>query len=280
MPFPTRCLGAISKGFAAAMLALASLVSAQTNSTTTLRKAAIDVFAGHTTARLLQQLANECASDRRDAHAAAFSTWERTYKLRGFDALFAQQVTAKEREQLDQQVQSQLAPKLKQMFPNCVSGQLNTLYTSASMNPGKGGRDASLAMVQAALAGSTPTTSTPAPLVVLPPIASTATSSTAKSASADLGALEGVYLNQSTGFGVGGMMTIEFDAYAVFKDGTITSDMSVLGGQSSAARDPKKWGRWQRVGNGFRVTWNSGKASDLSGSTFYKTFPASPGETL
>ncbi len=267
--FIAHSAGAIFVAYAGAPLTFA-----QENNGTTLRKAAIDVFAGHTTARLLRGLADECAPERRDAHTAAFGQWETTYKLRGFDTLFARQLSAKERELLEQQVQVQMLPRLRQKFTNCVSSNLNALYTSASMNPGNSGRDASLAMVQNSLAGTAVDSSAPAPLALPAPAAPTP-----RGGSADFSALEGVYLNQSTGFGVGGMMTIEFDAYAVFKDGTISADVNSLVTQSGA-RDPKKWGRWQRSGNGFRVTWNNGKTSELSGSTFYKTFAAKPGETL
>ncbi len=255
---------------------MASLSVAQSTNNAPLRKAALEVYAGYATAQLLRQIADECAPERREGHSKAFVAWEMNHKLRGFDTLLTQQLSTPERAQLEQQAQSQLVPQLKNKFPNCVSTQLNALYESDSMNPGKGSRGASLSLVQTALAGGVVTTSPQAPNVA-PPAAAQAPNN--NNNNAGLAALEGVYLNQSTGFGVGGMMTIEFDAYAVFKDGSITSDITVLGGQSDA-RNSKKWGRWQRAGNGFSVTWNSGKTSNLSGSTFYKTFPANAGETL
>ncbi len=260
--------------FAVGVVITASLSFAQTANNAPLRKAALEVYAGYTAAQLLRQLADECAPERRDGHSKAFAAWETNHKLRGFNTLLTQQLSTPERTQLEQQTQLQILPKLKNKFPDCVSVQLSALYESDSMNPGKGSRGASLSLVQAALAGGAVSASPQAPNVASP-----AAAQIPNSRNAGLAALEGVYLNQSTGFGVGGMMTIEFDAYAVFKDGSITSDITVFGGQSSA-RNPKKWGRWQRAGNGFRVTWDSGKTSDLSGSTFYKTFPASAGETL
>lgn len=197
-----------------------------------LRQPVLDIYAGHSAARMLRDLANECAPQQRAQHARAFT----------------------------------------------VSAQLDSLYQSEKMNPGRNQRGSQLASVQAALVskqgGSVPIASAP----TAPAVANDKPRVTQPS-SANVPPLEGVYMEQTTGFGVGGMMTFEFDAYAVFKDGTITSNINTLSGQQSA-RNSKDWGRWSRAGNGFAVQWGNGKSSQLSGSTFYRTFPAQSGETL
>jgi hypothetical protein len=91
--------------------------------------------------------------------------------------------------------------------------------------------------------------------------------------------LKGIYMEQVTSYGVGGMVTFDFDSYAVFQDGTISRDLNEAFGDQTA-RNPKSWGRWQQNGNGFNVTWNNGKTKKLGGSLFYRTFAASSGDRL
>lgn len=92
--------------------------------------------------------------------------------------------------------------------------------------------------------------------------------------------VEGVYFRSYTGFGVGGMVTIDFEPLVFFKDGTYyeveddaIEDMDL--GASRRAR-PTKWGRWARSGSGFTLTNARGKSSheELQDGNFFKAFPA------
>ncbi len=217
-----------------------------------LRKATLNVYASHVAATLLRQYADECAPDDKSRHAAALTAWQSQYQLQNFESLLERTLQINELEKL-RAAQAPLMAKLKQTFPGCVSPQLAALYTGLAMNPGRDNGAAHLALVQTALANVPTGTSAVNAAAARSQAAVPAAAPPPLRSNERAVPLEGIYLNQSTGFGVGGAVMITFDSYAVFKDGTITSDLSALG-SSVAPRNPKKWGRWQRLGNGFEVT--------------------------
>ncbi|ULH17007.1 hypothetical protein MF271_17665 (plasmid) [Deinococcus sp. KNUC1210] len=72
----------------------------------------------------------------------------------------------------------------------------------------------------------------------------------------------GVYAQQTTGIGVGGMMIQEFDPYLFLKDGTVYNDPYLAPNSFDVKRsrdlEPQKWGRWVRQGKNFQITWGDG----------------------
>ncbi|MGF7149328.1 hypothetical protein FHS96_002970 [Sphingomonas zeicaulis] len=92
--------------------------------------------------------------------------------------------------------------------------------------------------------------------------------------------VEGVYFKSFTNFGVGGMMTQDFEPIILFKDGSYyeiegpaLEDVDL---DASRRARPIKWGRWSRGGKGFVLTNSKGKANDyaLQQGAFFKAFPA------
>lgn len=97
-------------------------------------------------------------------------------------------------------------------------------------------------------------------------------------------AVEGVYFRSTTGFGVGGMMIMEFEPLIVLKDGTYYEiDDTALEDVDLAAEraaKPRRFGRWTRKGSGFVLTDHRGRANDyaLGDGSFFRAFPAEAGE--
>lgn len=99
--------------------------------------------------------------------------------------------------------------------------------------------------------------------------------------------VDGVYFKSFTSFGVGGMMTQDFEPIILFKDGSYyeiegpaLEDVDL---EASRRARPIKWGRWSRGGKGFVLTNSKGKANDhaLQQGSFFKAFPAeAAGNTL
>lgn len=120
---------------------------------------------------------------------------------------------------------------------------------------------------------SKPATSAAAPAVAATPAAHAANWTN----------VEGVYFRSFTGFGVGGMVTSDFEPLVLFRDGTYyevegaaLEDMDLA---ASRAAKPAKWGRWNRSGDSFILTNSKGKASQskLQGGSFFKAFGAEAG---
>ncbi|MCW5619655.1 MAG: hypothetical protein KIS79_00910 [Burkholderiales bacterium] len=91
--------------------------------------------------------------------------------------------------------------------------------------------------------------------------------------------MEAIYLHQEYGYGVGGMMTIEYKPHIFLKDGTVTTDLayypaSAADMQTWRNRRPQSWGRWQKTDGKIVITWNDPKRKP---STWNKWFVARPG---
>jgi hypothetical protein len=270
----TQRLFSAALGTSLLILSTARLAAA----TPELRKALLELYPVYSAAELLHQYADECEPNGAPAHQAAYDRWLQTHRLTGVRDLLRQQISAQEYRDIEQAEQNQLRPKLRRAFPKCIDrALLEKIYSSAKMDP-RNTNTASLATIQTALVdrptppGKPTNPGTPKPPAPTPPITPPSNPNSA--------ALEGIYLSQTTGFsGVGGGVSLNFTSYAVFQDGTISSDLNAaLGGTGD--RNPKRWGQWQRHGNGFKVTWNNGKTSNLGGKLFYKTFAATPGDTI
>ncbi|WP_407529194.1 hypothetical protein [Methylobacterium oryzisoli] len=98
--------------------------------------------------------------------------------------------------------------------------------------------------------------------------------------------VEGVYFRATTGVGVGGMVTIDFEPLILLRDGsTYEIDDAALEDVDLAAErqaKPRRFGRWTRSGDDFVLTGTSGKPLSyrLQDGSFFKAFPAGAGETL
>lgn len=99
-------------------------------------------------------------------------------------------------------------------------------------------------------------------------------------------AVEGVYFRSTTGFGVGGMMTIDFEPLIFLRDGTYfeIADTALEDVDLPAERlaKPRLFGRWTRAAKGFVLTDHKGRANDyaLGDGSFFRAFPATPGEAV
>ena len=98
--------------------------------------------------------------------------------------------------------------------------------------------------------------------------------------------VEGVYFRSTTGFGVGGLMTIDFEPLIFLRDGTYyeiadTALEDVDLAAERAAR-PKRFGRWSAKGAGFVLTDARGRANDyaLGDGSFFRAFPAVANERV
>ncbi|SFK55788.1 hypothetical protein [Methylorubrum salsuginis] len=99
-------------------------------------------------------------------------------------------------------------------------------------------------------------------------------------------AVEGVYFRSTTGFGVGGMMTIDFEPLIFLRDGTTyeITDTALEDVDLAAERlaKPRRFGRWTRTAKGFVLTDHKGRSNDyaLGDGSFFRAFPAASGETV
>jgi hypothetical protein len=237
--------------------------------TGSLQKALLSLYSTYGSASLLREYADECEPSGTANHQAAYDRWLETYQLKGVQNLLYESVGPRAAKNIKQSEQGTLKTKLRESFPNCVNGkQLAAIYASPKMNPTEL-NPAALAVIQAALNNAQ--SAEPPDPVRSKPIQSRGAKTIAP--------LKGIYMQQVTSYGVGGMVTFDFDAYAVFQDGTISRDLNEVFGDKTA-RNPKDWGRWQQSGNGFNVTWNNGKTKKLGGSLFYRTFASSSGDRL
>ncbi|MDV2985942.1 UNVERIFIED_CONTAM: hypothetical protein Q9R58_16640 [Methylobacteriaceae bacterium AG10] len=99
-------------------------------------------------------------------------------------------------------------------------------------------------------------------------------------------AVEGVYFRATTGVGVGGMVTIDFEPLIFLQDGTTyeIGDTALEDVDLAAERSaqPRRFGRWTRAGGGFVLTNARGAASNykLGDGSFFRAFPAASGESV
>jgi hypothetical protein len=273
------CLATISIAFAGAS-------SAQDD----LRAALLDVWPRYVGVRAVRDYANQCNANDVAANNRMFAQWQSAQGLTDqIDDLLEKALTAAELVELKRAAQSSIVSKVGETFPGCLTAtQFSAIATGPTADLKKSSAT-SLAVVQRAMTSgvTSPTTSKS------PPIASNVASDNASKTGAqprapapasasqpvDQSALDAVYINQTTSFGVGGMMTFDYDAYAVFNDGTICRDIETIA-TGRTGKTASRCGQWTRAGNGFSARWLDGKTSTLGGSTFYKTFPASAGDHL
>ncbi|BAU89440.1 hypothetical protein MPPM_0835 [Methylorubrum populi] len=99
-------------------------------------------------------------------------------------------------------------------------------------------------------------------------------------------AVEGVYFRSTTGVGVGGMVTIDFEPLIVLTDGTYyeIDDTALEDVDLAAERSakPRRFGRWTRKGRGFVLTGVDGKPVDYApgDGSFFRAFPAGADERV
>lgn len=96
--------------------------------------------------------------------------------------------------------------------------------------------------------------------------------------------VEGVYFRSATGFGVGGLVVIEYEPLILLRDGTsyeigdtALEDVDLVAERTA---HPRRFGRWTRAGDAYRLTGPDGKPQDhtLQDGAFFRAFPAEPGE--
>ncbi|CAO4152023.1 hypothetical protein GPNCGGLF_LOCUS3796 [Methylorubrum aminovorans] len=93
-------------------------------------------------------------------------------------------------------------------------------------------------------------------------------------------AVEGVYFRSTTGVGVGGMVTIDFEPLIFLQDGTFfeIGDTALEDIDLAAERTakPRRFGRWTRKDQGFLLTDWRGNANSykLGDGSFFRAFPA------
>lgn len=98
-------------------------------------------------------------------------------------------------------------------------------------------------------------------------------------ASSYLPEMTGLYLHEEYGSGVGGMITISYEPYILFPDGTITSDLYYIPNSQAdmaqwRARKPKWWGTWTKEGEKISIRWNDPRSKP---ETWERWFAARPG---
>ncbi len=255
------------------------LTSSAQASTPEIRQALLKLYPVYAGADLLREYADECEPTARADHQAQYDRWLQTHRLVGVRDLLRQTLGPQEYSTIEQGEQQTLRPQLRKTLPNCINSATLTSLYNEKIDPNRVS-SSSLTTLQAALQdpNSNPAP-TPKPPTPKPPTPKPPTQPNPPNTAAAAAALESIYLNQTTGYGVGGGVSVDFDSYAIFQDGTISSDLNAaIGGVGK--RNPKRWGQWQRNGNGFKVTWDSGKTQTLGGKLFYKTFPATSSDTL
>jgi hypothetical protein len=278
-------------------LASPMIVMAETNQA--LQKALLSLFPTYGTASLLREYANECDPTGTASHQAAYDRWLETHRIKGVQNLLYETIGDKATKIFKLAEQGQLKSKLKESFPNCLNAkQLAAVYANPSMNPAELNPSA-LAVIQAALSSSQSnsqgfsqnspqrnpqTLDRKDPVRTKPPQSANNPDSVNPKpnefqAARTIAPLKGIYMEQVTGYGVGGMVTFDFDSFAIFEDGTISKNLDeAFGGQTT--RSPKYWGQWQQNGKGFNVNWNNGTTQKLGGNLFYLTFPATASDRL
>jgi hypothetical protein len=243
-----------------------------------LRSALLEVWSRYASFKAVRDFANECEPQSANTNNQSFAKWQAGLGLSDqLDLLMSSVFTVREIDAFRSSERTSLLPKLRQQFPNCVSStQLRVFLESRSANGGLHGMPSNaLATVQKAL-----NTNVAKPSEgntskgVAPPV-----TATSNAGAVDQSTLEGVYMDQVSRLGYGGMMILDFDSFAVYKDGTICKDIRTIA-VGRSGKLASRCGQWTRAGNGFNARWQDGKTSKLEGNTFYRTFPANKGETL
>jgi hypothetical protein len=94
--------------------------------------------------------------------------------------------------------------------------------------------------------------------------------------------IDGVYLEQNTGFGVGGMIIIQYDPVLMLKDGWAydgwTASPADLDVTASRKVEPKSWRRYERRGDQIRIQDHKGVWSKFD--KWHQVVPAGPGDRL
>ena len=100
-------------------------------------------------------------------------------------------------------------------------------------------------------------------------------------------AIRGVVMKTSYGYGVGGMMIVEYRPYLLLKDGSIYKYLSYapydFSVDKSKSLEPDKWGKWRLDGQELVVTLpeSTGLKTDRwKHKSWYWTRPAQPGEKI
>lgn len=149
-----------------------------------------------------------------------------------------------------------------------------------------------LVLTDEGLVGKDARRSAPPPRDVPPPVADARPPSPPPDAAqpprhaANWDAVEGVYFRSTTGFGVGGMMTIDFEPLIFLRDGTYyeIADTALEDVDLAAERltKPRLFGRWTRAAKGFMLTDFKGRSNNyaLGDGSFFRAFPAASGETV
>jgi hypothetical protein len=261
-------------------VAIASVLGFSTPSfaDSSLRSALLEVWPRYVSFKAMRDFANECEPQSASANNQSFAKWQTGLGLSDqLESLLSTAFSAREIDAFRATERKSLLPKMRQQFPNCVSSaQLRTFLESSIANGSLHGMPPNaLATVQKALntAVAKPLESNTSKGVAAP----VATSSNA--AAVDQSTLEGVYMDQVPAIGYGGMVILDFASFAVYKDGTICKDIRTIA-VGRSGKLASRCGQWTRAGNGFTARWQDGKTSKLEGNTFYRTFPASKGETL
>lgn len=90
----------------------------------------------------------------------------------------------------------------------------------------------------------------------------------------------GVYFRSTTGFGVGGMMIMDFEPLVLFNDGAYyeidDAPLEDVDLARSKTAEPRRWGRWRGGGTKFALTDSKGQFDDveLQQGRFFKAYPA------
>ncbi|MCP1561727.1 UNVERIFIED_ORG: hypothetical protein M2438_000730 [Methylobacterium sp. SuP10 SLI 274] len=95
-----------------------------------------------------------------------------------------------------------------------------------------------------------------------------------------------MYFRSTTGFGIGGMMTIDFEPLIFLRDrtsyeiGETAFEDVDLAAERTAK--PRSFGRWKRAGGGFVLMDSRGASNDdkLGDGSFFGAFPAAAGESV
>ncbi len=94
--------------------------------------------------------------------------------------------------------------------------------------------------------------------------------------------IDGVYLEQNTGIGVGGMVIIRYDPVLLLKDGWAYDGWKLTPADLDVALsrkfEPESWRRYERKGDQIRVQERDGKWSKFE--KWSQVGPARPGDTL
>ena len=108
----------------------------------------------------------------------------------------------------------------------------------------------------------------------------------ASGAGANWAAVEGVYFRSTTGFGVGGMVTVEFEPIILLTDGSyyMVDDAAFEDVDLASERSahPRRFGRWTKSGSSYSLSEDDHNPVEyeIGDGSFFPAFPAPAGETI